>query len=203
MRLEGSRAKEPALQTRITVRSSARTTWRAAAVAAAAGAVTLAAVPAPASTAPAALATPGCATSALKVSIGAGSVTLGHDHYPLEFRNTSGARCTLFGYPGVSAISSTGAQLGSAAGRDAAVQLDGWASPDAPPLRRQRPGRPGWSFTVGPGRSRMRRRSHPPAAGSARPANPRVPLPAHRARTAIFPQPARPGRETRQTLSRH
>ena len=35
--------------------------------------------------------------------------------YPLEFTNTSKHACSLFGYPGVSAISRTGQQLGSPA----------------------------------------------------------------------------------------
>jgi hypothetical protein len=36
---------------------------------------------------------------------------------PLEFTNVSKQACTLFGYPGVSAISASGAQLGDAASR--------------------------------------------------------------------------------------
>jgi len=36
---------------------------------------------------------------------------------PLEFTNISKQTCTLFGYPGVSAISASGAQLGDAASR--------------------------------------------------------------------------------------
>jgi hypothetical protein len=36
--------------------------------------------------------------------------------YPLEFTNISGRACSLFGYPGVSAVSGTGKQLGSPAG---------------------------------------------------------------------------------------
>jgi hypothetical protein len=65
--------------------------------------------------------TPRCATSQLVVWLdtqangAAGSVA-----YHLEFTNLSGHRCTLFGYPGVSAVNLAGRQLGSAASRDAA-----------------------------------------------------------------------------------
>src|SRR5205085_12607374 len=45
----------------------------------------------------------------------AGSIT-----YDIELTNLSGHRCTLFGYPGVSAVSLAGRQLGSAASRDSA-----------------------------------------------------------------------------------
>jgi hypothetical protein len=40
----------------------------------------------------------------------------GTSYYPLEFTNTSGHTCSLYGYPGVSAISRSGQQLGSPAG---------------------------------------------------------------------------------------
>lgn len=65
--------------------------------------------------------TPRCATSQLVVwldtqGIGAaGSIT-----YHVEFTNLSGHRCTLFGYPGVSAVNLTGRQLGSPGSRDRA-----------------------------------------------------------------------------------
>jgi hypothetical protein len=39
-------------------------------------------------------------------------------YYTLNFTNLSGARCTLRGYPGVSAVDLRGRQLGSAASRD-------------------------------------------------------------------------------------
>jgi hypothetical protein len=35
----------------------------------------------------------------------------------MKFTNTSGATCTVYGYPGVSAVTASGSQLGSAAGR--------------------------------------------------------------------------------------
>ncbi len=46
------------------------------------------------------------------------TVPAGTIYYTLEFTNLSGSSCTLFGYPGVSATSLTGAQVGNAARRD-------------------------------------------------------------------------------------
>lgn len=70
-----------------------------------------------ASAAPAA--TPACSAASLSVWVdgsqsngAAGSV-----EYPLEFTNITGKACTLYGYPGVSAINSSGKQLGDAASR--------------------------------------------------------------------------------------
>ena len=45
-----------------------------------------------------------------------GNGAAGTFHYPLEFTNISGHACSLFGYPGVSAIGGTRRQLGSPAG---------------------------------------------------------------------------------------
>ncbi len=69
-----------------------------------------------------------CATSGLVVWL---NVPPGHDYagganYYLEFTNLSGHACTLRGYPGVSAVSLTGRQLGSPAG---------WGSPEATTVR--------------------------------------------------------------------
>jgi hypothetical protein len=114
---------------------SARIPWRRSAIAIAAGSVTLAAVPTGVLSRPAhadatltsakgaAAAAPQCPTSALEVwiGLGAGSAAAGSNYYPLEFSNISGTTCTLYGYPGVSAVGSNGAQLGSAAGRNPAV----------------------------------------------------------------------------------
>ncbi len=68
-------------------------------------------------------AVPQCATSALEVwlGLGPGGAAAGSTYYPLEFSNISSATCTLRGFPGVSAIGSGGAQLGSPAGWDTAV----------------------------------------------------------------------------------
>jgi hypothetical protein len=68
-------------------------------------------------------AVPQCPASSLEVwlGLGSGGAAAGSTYYPLEFSNVSSAACTLHGYPGVSAIGSGGAQLGSAAGWNTAV----------------------------------------------------------------------------------
>jgi hypothetical protein len=71
------------------------------------------------SAAPAAAAgTPRCATSGLVVwlDVPPGGHYAGGGEYYLEFTNLSGHACTLHGYPGVSAVSLTGRQIGSPAG---------------------------------------------------------------------------------------
>jgi hypothetical protein len=62
-------------------------------------------------------ATAGCATSALKVALGRGNGTLGSIYYPIKFTNRGGQACTLRGYPGVSALTAGGKQIGSPATR--------------------------------------------------------------------------------------
>jgi Domain of unknown function (DUF4232) len=59
--------------------------------------------------------TSACATSALKVSLGAANGTAGTVFYPLRFVNTSKLGCTLRGYPGVTAVTSSGKPIGSPA----------------------------------------------------------------------------------------
>jgi hypothetical protein len=67
--------------------------------------------------------TPSCATSGLDVWLNTqGDGTAGTTFYHLEFTNLSGSTCTLFGYPGVSAVTLTGTQLGSAASQGGARQ---------------------------------------------------------------------------------
>jgi hypothetical protein len=56
-----------------------------------------------------------CATSALKVSLGPANGAAGTVFYPLNFVNTGKLGCNLRGYPGVSAVTSGGAQIGSPA----------------------------------------------------------------------------------------
>lgn len=56
-----------------------------------------------------------CSTSALKVSLGAANGTAGTTVYPLKFMNTGKLGCTLRGYPGVSAVTGSGKQIGSPA----------------------------------------------------------------------------------------
>ena len=84
--------------------------------AALAPAAALAATSSPA--AQAATASASCATSGLVVwlTVPPGNDYAGGAYYDLEFTNLSGRACTLRGYPGVSAVSLTGRQLGSPAG---------------------------------------------------------------------------------------
>jgi hypothetical protein len=63
---------------------------------------------------------PACATSQLTGWLGVpGNGTAGAVYYQLQLSNVGPASCTLFGFPGVSAVSrGDGHQLGRAAGRD-------------------------------------------------------------------------------------
>lgn len=54
-----------------------------------------------------------CPARALRVTIGRGEGAAGSIYYPLDFTNSGGATCTIFGYPGVAFVSKAG---GSAAG---------------------------------------------------------------------------------------
>jgi len=77
-------------------------------------------------------AAPRCATSGLRISIGAGTSEAGQagragtgitgdltvTRYPLNFTNVSGATCTLGGYPAVAAFGAADAQVGNAAAAD-------------------------------------------------------------------------------------
>ena len=87
----------------------------------------LAATGSPAAPAPAA-SMPRCATSGLVVwlDLPPGNHYAGGAAYYLEFTNLSGHACTLRGYPGVSAVSLSGRQLGSPAG---------WGSPATTTVR--------------------------------------------------------------------
>ena len=69
-------------------------------------------------TVPAAAVIPACTAGSLGawVAVDQGNGAAGTIYYPLEFTNISGHACSLYGYPGVSAISRTGSQLGSPAG---------------------------------------------------------------------------------------
>jgi hypothetical protein len=52
------------------------------------------------------------------VSIGNGNGAAGSVYYPIVFTNASGSACTLFGFPGVSFVTSpNGSQIGDAATR--------------------------------------------------------------------------------------
>lgn len=52
-----------------------------------------------------------CEGTALAVSAGGPGVAAGHYGFPLLFRNTGPAPCTLRGYPGVAALDSAGRQV--------------------------------------------------------------------------------------------
>jgi len=60
-----------------------------------------------------------CVESDLTDWIGVpGDATAGSNYYELEISDTSTATCTLYGFPGVSALGPGGVHLGSAAGRN-------------------------------------------------------------------------------------
>ncbi len=61
---------------------------------------------------------PACTAAGLGVwvAIEQGNGAAGTIYYPLQFTNLSGHTCSLYGFPGVSAISRNGHQLGSPAG---------------------------------------------------------------------------------------
>jgi hypothetical protein len=66
-----------------------------------------------------AAALPRCGTGSLTAWLGIpGNGYAGGANYQLELSNTSNHTCTLYGFPGVSALAGGGHQLGSAAGRD-------------------------------------------------------------------------------------
>lgn len=68
----------------------------------------------------AAASAPACTTANLDVWLNTmGNGAAGSSYYNLNMTNLSAHSCTLYGYPGVSAITQTGIQLGSSAGRDA------------------------------------------------------------------------------------
>lgn len=65
-----------------------------------------------------------CATSDLKVTLGAPNGYAGGVYETIVFTNTSGAACSLFGYPGVSLVSAPPyTQIGLAAKRSATVPV--------------------------------------------------------------------------------
>lgn len=71
--------------------------------------------------APSQASTPACTSRALDVWLNTqGSQAAGSTYYKLEFTNLSSRACTVRGYPGVSAITTSGRQLGSPAGRNPA-----------------------------------------------------------------------------------
>jgi Protein of unknown function (DUF4232) len=98
-----------------------RNQWRIAVAGIACAAILTPATALAASLHPAArdAAAPACATSDLRVWLGVpGEGATGHTAYQLELSNISRHTCTLFGFPGVSAVAAGGQQLGSPAARD-------------------------------------------------------------------------------------
>ena len=69
-------------------------------------------------TEPAQAGPPACATSGLSASVGAGNGAAGSTYFPINFTNTSGSACGLYGFPGVSFVTATGSQVGAAATED-------------------------------------------------------------------------------------
>jgi hypothetical protein len=83
----------------------------------AAAAVSLAVTTFPAA---AATAVPACTASQLVVWLNSsGSGTAGATYYAIQFTNIAPTSCSMIGYPGVSGLSHSGAQLGSPATRNA------------------------------------------------------------------------------------
>ena len=80
----------------------------------------VASLPAAATTHPPAATTPTCTTAGLVVWLdtSAGGGAAGSTYYSLDFTNLSGHRCTLQGFPGISALDLGGRQLGRAASRN-------------------------------------------------------------------------------------
>jgi Protein of unknown function (DUF4232) len=59
-----------------------------------------------------------CASAHLALSVGLGQGTAGTSYQVLVLTNTGSATCTLFGYPGVSFVTSSGALIGRPSSRD-------------------------------------------------------------------------------------
>jgi hypothetical protein len=59
-----------------------------------------------------------CSRSNLRISLGNGGAGAGTDFTVIDFTNSGGAPCTLYGFPGVSLTNSSGAQIGAAATRN-------------------------------------------------------------------------------------
>jgi hypothetical protein len=91
---------------------------------AAAGGTTAPASPPATSQSPAPTGPLACATSELKVTLGAPNGYAGGVYETIVFTNTSGAACSLYGYPGVSLVSAPPyTQIGLAAKRSGTVPV--------------------------------------------------------------------------------
>jgi hypothetical protein len=60
-----------------------------------------------------------CTTGDLSIGIviGVGGNSAGHANYPIQYVNVSGHTCDLYGYPGISVTTASGAQIGLPAAR--------------------------------------------------------------------------------------
>ena len=92
-----------------------------------AGSTSVSATPAAASAATSTSAAPtgaaGCLSSGLQAELGASQGTAGTIYQVIVLTNTSASNCTLYGYPGVSFVTSQGgSQVGAPAKRNPAVQ---------------------------------------------------------------------------------
>lgn len=76
------------------------------------------------SASPAAVGTQACANGTLQVKLGPSEGYAGGVNLAIDFTNTSGASCTLYGYPGVSLVSSPQAQIGLAAKRTTTAPVE-------------------------------------------------------------------------------
>jgi hypothetical protein len=96
----------------------------AGAISVAAVVAVVAAVAVPAATGAASAAgTPACSSSGLAVWLDTNSSgAAGSSFFNLMFTNESGHRCTLIGYPGVSAVNLNGKQIGAAALHNSALK---------------------------------------------------------------------------------
>jgi Protein of unknown function (DUF4232) len=75
-------------------------------------------------TPPSSPAAPACSTADLSAAVNSspGGAAAGSTYYPLNFTNTSKSSCYLYGYPGVSFVTSpSGSQIGEPASRNPAV----------------------------------------------------------------------------------
>jgi Domain of unknown function (DUF4232) len=70
------------------------------------------------SSTPPAVAVVGCTASQLSLAVGSPSGTAGTAYTPLVFTNISPKPCSLEGFPGVSLVNASGAQIGQPATRD-------------------------------------------------------------------------------------
>jgi Protein of unknown function (DUF4232) len=67
--------------------------------------------PAPPPAPPVAAGPGACQASQLRLAVGAGNGAAGSIYYPVQFTNTSGVACTLYGYPGVALVSGPGGSV--------------------------------------------------------------------------------------------